>query len=337
MKSEKKVIVSITISIVLIIVVICSAITINSLNISKEETTSDIVTTYNVAESTTAETTTKPKLSNNYKILASGSEDNGDFYELVGEQKETVNNGGIKLGVIKNNKWLVEMTSNIPFVNEDGYLYIDTNYLSGGNYNLESKYWNAGVFFEYCGNGVFIDYYYYKNDQYHEYTYGVAYNSENKKSYSIDRKATCPLGLRYCTSDDTLMRYWDDNFMLRDCLAYRDNEYTSKLTVLDFDTMEIKETDDIKDFCQYSEGLLFVEYVASGKPCAFLDMNLEMAINLKDYNTSIWSGNFKWREDYGYNIFIDGKCEFVTHTQSGSSFRVTIDKTGKELSSIEVN
>lgn len=294
-----------------------------------------------IAETTTEKTTAKHKLSSNYTVLASGSEDNGDFYELVGEQNETVNNGGVKIGVIKNNEWLVEITSDIPFVGENGYISIIDAYSGKDSFNLKREYSNCGVFFEYCGNGIFIDYYLYAppgTSDYDSfcYTYGVAYNSENGKSYKINCAANCALGLRYCSFDSSSMEYWNSDFKIRDRLVYKDKDH--KFNILNLNTMETKQFDGIDDFSQYSNGLIFVRTEDKGF-VGFIDEDFNFVIDLTDYNLKlpfkdVWGEECDWCNKCYF--FKDGKCEINTRTDSGSVFKVTIDKTGKEINSVEI-
>lgn len=331
--------------IIVAIIGIASAIT----NSSKQESVDDDWNnysenyTYTTEYTTIPETTTeKPKLSANYTVLASGTEDNGDFYELVGEQNETVNNGGVKIGVIKNNEWLVEMTSDVPFVGKNGYISIVDAYSGEDSFNLKRKYSNCGVFFEYCGNGTFLDYYLYAPpgtsdyDSFY-YTYGVVYNAENGKSYKINCFAKCALGLRYCSSDSSSMEYWNSDFKIRDRLVYEDDDY--KFNILNLNTMEIKQFDGVENFSQYSNGLIFV-ITEDTEFVGFIDENFNSVIDLTDYNLKLSSFKDGQREECDRcnmcYFFNDSKCEINTRTDSGSLFKVTIDKTGKEISSVEI-
>ena len=49
-------------------------------------------------------------------ILAEGYEDEDNYYELVANKTEDYNGVKYKVGVIKNNNWLIKPTSKSPFV-----------------------------------------------------------------------------------------------------------------------------------------------------------------------------------------------------------------------------
>lgn len=73
----------------------------------------------------TTEQVTEIKLSETCDaVLAEGTDVNGDYYELVATQEDTYNSTVIKIGVIKNNKWLVELSTDSPFLDvESGLLW----------------------------------------------------------------------------------------------------------------------------------------------------------------------------------------------------------------------
>ena len=56
------------------------------------------------------------------KILASGYDANSNYYELVANEKEDYTGTKIEMGIIKNNEWVIPLTSNSPFISESGLL-----------------------------------------------------------------------------------------------------------------------------------------------------------------------------------------------------------------------
>ena len=56
------------------------------------------------------------------KVLAEGYDQKNNHYQLVANETEDYDGTQITMGVIKNNKWLVEMTEDFPFINEQGLI-----------------------------------------------------------------------------------------------------------------------------------------------------------------------------------------------------------------------
>lgn len=129
-----------------------------------------------ITDETTTETATKEiRLSDTCdEILASGYDTEGNLYELVANQTENYSGVKIKIGVIKNNKWAVKPTSDMPFIKNDGSLQ------NGKGIN-ESK--NC---FYYIGKGTFLFSYDYKfNIGTVSRTLDIIYNSNTKNHISV--------------------------------------------------------------------------------------------------------------------------------------------------------
>ena len=57
-------------------------------------------------------------------ILCTGTDYNGNKYELVANQTESSQGFEIAVGVIKNNSWLYQLSSDFPFLGEDGLFHV---------------------------------------------------------------------------------------------------------------------------------------------------------------------------------------------------------------------
>ena len=53
------------------------------------------------------------------EVLATGTNSNGDYYEVVANKVEDYTGLSVYVGVIKNNEWLLEPTKDMPFVSEE--------------------------------------------------------------------------------------------------------------------------------------------------------------------------------------------------------------------------
>lgn len=104
------------------------------------------------------EEVTEPKLSDSCDLILAEGSWNDDYYELVYNSSTSVNDSNVYVGIIKNNKWLMEMNS-------------DT-LLASGKINNTDYY--------YLGEGCFGMYKYNSPDGYVEQFY--IYNPENQFS-----------------------------------------------------------------------------------------------------------------------------------------------------------
>lgn len=332
----------------MIIVVISVVITINSLNKSKEETASDIVTAYNVSttESTTAETTTqKVKLSESCdKILASGTYE-GNTYELVATQEETYNDVVIKVGVIKNNEWLVPLTTDSPFINEDGSItykkYKDGLYDYYHTKNIDDLD-KATDSYYFVGNGCFFGYSEDLNKTIaSEYPiYEVIYNVELDKTcktagYSNSYGSIC-LSNAFCIKTIGDENINSDKIVFHNYEDYYDNDFDVK--VLDTNSMITKTIIDETTTDKWSGhviGPLSNGLFAVGDSydiTAFYDEEGNKVIDMSEYDVDIYN----YKDDNGkYPYFENGQFKFVTTNEAGNKYNMIIDKTGKVLSSIK--
>ncbi|MGN1154010.1 MAG: hypothetical protein ACI4S3_08265, partial [Candidatus Gastranaerophilaceae bacterium] len=160
------------------LLIICISTDNKSEKVEFENTSSSEISNLETSNTTTLENTTTQKilLSDTCdKVLASGST-GGNFYELVANQKEDYNGTEITIGVIKNNEWLIPLTKQIPFLDEDNKL------LSGGAdiYGFEPY----PSYFYYVGNGCFLNQYWTDVNS-PKYT---LLNSNNEKKFYLDEQ-----------------------------------------------------------------------------------------------------------------------------------------------------
>lgn len=104
---------------------------------------------------TTTSTQSEAKLSEQCDTILCSGYDGNDYYELVVNQIDGYPDTTFEFGVIKNNKWLIEMSEDCPFINENGWwkgasyhnLPGEVNYLGYGCfYHSQSNDWNGVLY-----------------------------------------------------------------------------------------------------------------------------------------------------------------------------------------------
>lgn len=257
-------------------------------------------------------------------VLAEGKDFNGDYYELVYMQDGTAATTIPKVGVIRNNEWLVPLSENHPFV-KSGDSLVNSFYRSNsGEWRVPTdKNISEWKYFEFIGNGCF-------------YGGWCFYNALTQKSYVdnticfdklYETTRNAPLGpIMYFNAwaeHYTCYREMPSEF--NNTIIYRygnspweDGSYSYKL--LDLSTMKAVPTKiSVPVLAPYSEGLVLANNYSS---LCFMDKDGKIVIDLSEYNVAT---------PYSQSVFIDGKCTFIAEN-SGKYFKVTIDKTGKVLS-----
>ena len=282
---------------------------------------------------------TKIKLSDSYVVLASGQDADGTVYELVASEVETYAGVAVTVGVIKNNQWLVEMTSEMPLIDEDDTLY------GTGVSGLDS----APETIFYIGNGCFI----YRNVVSPEYgsdTYQeLVYNSENGKYYELtddgkmgSKKAShviykeCSLDrekLDLCKPHNiyvTDMRYCavasDEELVLWQYSAHwQDSDEVVFLNTTNMRTHKVKLQKNIAEtklIYPLSEG--FFAVYTFRNDLMFFDTSGKMVLDLSMYELT--------HEEQPL-LFVNGKCSFTIFNNAGTIYKITVDKQGQVLDS----
>lgn len=258
-------------------------------------------------QTTTAQSTTEEiRLSDScHKVMASGYDKNNNFYELVANETEDYSGANIQMGVIKNNKWLIKMNSDFPFIDENGNL-------------KNNKYSNCSIYddnveFYYVGNGCFY---------YDDYIY----NSNKNKCFSTHKDV----------GDGKYQREY--TIIIREDITVDENQGKillqswdgEKLSVFNTDTMKITKiqgnwSDNV--VLPYSCGLfgyIHDSYSPSNSKDGFYNLDGKKVIDLSKYNI----------EHNGLLIFSDNKCTFEIRNDIGTLYEITIDTKGKIINQV---
>ena len=262
------------------------------------------------------------------KVLAEGVDESGNVYELVANDEETYSGVVVKVGIIKNSEWLIEPTTDIPFVDDDGTLYgTDVSDLS-----------TAPETIYYIGNNCFL----YRNvyewgtsgETYEE----VVFNFENGKHYELytDKK-----GSRYPTyidytdyrvhSDNKLYDYGRDIIISNDELViWQAIEYDrggSTITFLNTTTMQthkIKIGSDLYDVKFYPLGDGMFAITSYQGVFRFYDIDGNIVLDLSDYKLT--------HRDQPL-VFDSGVCTFTIYNNAKNIYRISVDRDGNVIDS----
>ncbi len=256
------------------------------------------------------ETTTEAqkRLSEDCDMILCTGYDGEDYYELVANQVDNYPRSSILVGVIKNNTWLIELSSQSPFLNEDSWWKTSQYYEK-----IQDK-------FIYLDEGCFLM----KNDGIDDY-HSVIYKPDTNISFAV---AKMSIGIYY--SDDYSKIINDDKFIAVST--------DWKLTVYDMST---GNSDAIKGFFSddsihlpnslqgISDGLFYArgdtstwhnfDYVQYE---GFFDLNGNMIIDLSNYSIS---------KSNGY-LFTQGKYTMTVKNENGVNFDITFDTSGQIVS-----
>lgn len=274
--------------------------------------------------------------------IAFGSDNNGNSYDLVGEDYETYEGSKIRMGVVKNHgEWLIEMTSDVPFLDEYNciYNYMDLygDYQLGGISTLQKalsdKKLNLSDRIGYIGNGCF-------------YLYG-ARNNETKKILS--RKIDEALDTVVFWNVETNASVVINNITIQDVENYVNGNdiVISELTDYDFrlnnsyfgdidikllnpKTLKTKKilsqtlnyknaTKGVNDTRQIGDGLFY----SNG---AFYNTDGNKAFDLDDKLKN-------FTELYNFD---EGECGIVNQIDTGSKYLVILDKSGNVVSNEKI-
>lgn len=242
------------------------------------------------------------------KILASGYDADGSYYELVANETEDYNGTIIKIGVIKDNVWSIPMTTDCPFIGEDGLLLISS----------QSIYdeWHR---FYYIGSGCFG-----LTSTEEPLLALVIWNGNNGKSY-----------IPYNTNGEYAIVRYDSRVELVNNEGYVIVEGRS-IQYLDLETMQVKTIENdvgrSSYVYPYSEGL----FAVADK---FYNLKGEVVIDLGQYNIeNSKTTEFSSKEEClsPSLVFHNGKCTIDIVNDQGSKYQITIDKTGKVIDSVKL-
>lgn len=271
-------------------------------------------------------------------LIAEGTDKNGDCYQLVGEDRESYEGSEIYMGIIKNNEWLIEMTSNVPFLDNSkciyNYMRVNGEYEFGGIGVLKNAL-NAKIKLTdrigYISNGCF--YLLGKRNEPSKISMNsrtinnaidtvVFWNGETNKSKTINNITLQYMDNYINGNDIVISELTDYNF------SYSDNFFSDiDIKLLNPKTLETKkvlsqtlnhkhDNNTINNVKQIGDGLFYAND-------AFYDMDGKKAFDFNRY--------------YGeFNHFENGKLEVIRTIETGTKYRVIIDKTGKVISDEEI-
>lgn len=271
--------------------------------ISARESTAEAETT---PPATEPPTTAEPRLSDTCdKIYASGYDADGNFYELVANETEDYKGTTIEFGIIKNNQWSVELTSEAPFLNADGLLPTYKDSESGSIYDTSYniKYIGFGCFSSPSNSTIWNG-----NSGKFIHTIGIVnppeqyHNTENKRIVTTNHGGN-----------------------------YR---------LLDLETLELKDTGleyhyPYEAGC-YRKGLFpFVNlnpnhHDPNPHPDGFYDENGNRVIDLSEFN-------IQHDNEMSDFIFVSGECTFTHINDQGTKYYITINNKGEVVVSQKRN
>lgn len=281
-----------------------------------------VLTDYSENETTKVVTTEEitTKLSSMCDIiLASGTSETGDYYELVAVEQEDYTGTKITVGVIKNNQWLIELTNDSPVLDENG--------LIGGVHSVTDLVKNKLSIipqFKYIGNHCF----YINIHQWNNYAFALVWNVENNVYYKLNGdnlifKDGFVNNNEYFIIQDP---YSKDGFLLD----------TNQMTVQKLNNPVQEMIDDDKsghvssvNYTPYSEGLYAItDYYTWGEHQnyeGFYDIDGNRVIDLSQYKFA--------NNDFAFK---NGVCEMVIINDQNSYYKITIDKTGNVINSEKI-
>lgn len=284
----------------------------------------------------TSEKSTEASLADSCQYtLVTGYDNDGTCYQLVGEDYESYDGSVIRFGVIKDNQWLVNMTSDVPFLDDNkciyGYEDADGNYKSEGYRSLKQtiEQRDPTLFdkFGYVGNGCF----YFESNSgsktdtlVEQLSTIIFWNAETNKSKLFNNTIMYDME-NYTVGNDVILSVLTDHLFN---ISY-DQFADMNVQALNVSTLETKNllTQNFDAYCnwdykvyQSSENLFYVE-----KDNSFYDTTGKKAFEITvDKVQEI--GKFK-----------NGQCELITQVESGSKYSVMIDTKGNVISNEKIS
>ena len=285
-----------------------------------------------IMESTTKETdppaTAEPELSETCDMVLASGYDGDDYYELVANESEDYQGVKDEVGVIKNNKWLLEPTIDMPLVEKKGNFF---NMESIYNINsLDVPLYKSGNLM-YIGNGCF--YFYNQHDTH--YYYDAIYNAKDNKVFAHNdpfnsqwMRLTVETFEGNPNFDYLEMLDSENYYVVTDVLNY-DREGGTTFTLLNTNTMESKEINipyDKRPFpleCVYpvSENIFAAAYL---KRIAFFDIEGNQLFDSSEFTLETREQSIVFKND---------ECSFNVKNDKGTIYQITIDTTGKVINS----
>lgn len=279
--------------------------------------------TYN--EDTDDEEEGEPLLSDDCDyIIADGLEDD-NYYELVANEEEDYSGIIIKVGVIKNNKWLIKPTQNSPLVDKDGTF-------KGPD---ADEYDDVTVHAYYIGNGCFF----YRGGTKGTSYVDVAFNVEKNISYCSEPYNGWHPDHKNFLINQEIKEYGGNGTVetevMTDCGKYillyyiHYSEY-GEAKILNLDNMKtkiVKLTDipyENRQVYPMSKDGLFAIY--GYHYLAFYNHSGKKVIDVSKYELAYKEQEIQFR---------NGECTFLIKNNGNSIYEITLDKKGKVIDSVK--
>lgn len=261
--------------------------------------------------------TQEPRLSDNCDKIMYTVKDGADYFELVVDEDINYPKNIYRFGVIKNNQWLVEMSTESPFLNDDN------TWKSLEDFGADPLEY---IHFEYLGEGCFL--YYADFVSINMNNSGIFYNPSTNLSLPVWNMYFYNDSYEYVVNNGQAIVATEplvdsSKFFEWALLNTNNGTLTTINGYFNNNNWSVSKLQGI------SEDLFMAIINKSSREyiVGFFNFNGELIIDLTDY------GYIDEESDYR---FINGKCSFITRNDSGVEFRITIDKTGQILSSEQV-
>lgn len=255
------------------------------------------------------------------KILCTGYDDKDNYYELVANETEKYNGILIEIGVIKNNEWSVELSSDSAFIDESGLLR-DHKQDTGSIYDEDC------LDFIYVGNGCF-----WYDDSLLNGTTGKYFDDND-----YDINIVCKGNTQVSENDE----YIDNNILLLDKYnVENENNDLYLLNTSDMKKRKIKLTAEKEEVLfPYSEGIIAkIAYGGEGKS-GFYDVNGKCIYDLSEYDYQLFYQEGSYISSTMKKqslVFENGECSFEIENDLRSRFRITINKKGEVIDSEKID
>jgi len=253
------------------------------------------------------------KLSDSCDKIIYSLKDEADYYEFVVNEEIEYPKTTYKVGVIKNNEWLVEMSKQSPLLNDDN----SWKSLKGVNSNPLDK-----IHFKYLGEGCFL--YYVDHFTANINNSGIIYNPSKNVFFPVQN-----------------MSYYDnfDNIVKKGIIVVMNQFYewvsldtnTGKTSIINGYFKKGGEW-SVERLQGQSEGLFMAHIEDFGFTTkyitGFFDFNGDLIVDLGEYGYPDKNNDYR---------FYNGQCKITTKNDTGVKFNITIDKSGKIISQEKID
>lgn len=264
--------------------------------------------------------------------LCRGTDASGNTYELVADQKESAFGYEITVGVVKNNSWIYPLSTDFPFLGEDGLFHVSVS-LAGESGTSLSQLNTVIDKIYFIDSGAFLLDCYKANNSLSIYDHMyIIFSCSSLESYVIDCSKSTLLYLcsepefesgkvksygQIYTDNGDLIMYSETSGTISGWLEDRIFEWRLLNTESLNSRVIASEVKGIRPACVLSEGL----FLCTDR--CFYDLNAQKTIDLSNYNIDTGSPGI---------CFDEGKCMFKAENNLGTEFLITIDKSGNVLS-----